>query len=207
MKKLYFFVVVLVLTQKVEAKKLQGQIYYMLDTVTVTMNIPINFLTKEPNYQSLQNKLKYIDSEGVKKILRPTEASEIRFDYNSESIRMLSRKNTLEWSNVFFSNTNIFLKLEIDGELQLFNYYSTQSSPGMYNGASGMMTGGFSHRTHNLILQKSNEELNQPFWLSFKDDMMEYFKGCPDLSDKIKHKEFRKKDLRSIVTYYNTNCK
>lgn len=43
---------------------------------------------------------------------------------------------------------------------------------------------------------------------SFKTQGYDYFNDCPDLASKIKNKEkgFEKKDIKKIVTYYNSNC-
>ena len=51
MKKLIFITVIgLIFIFKLEAKKIEGQIFYKNDTVYVTMNIPVKFFTQELNY-------------------------------------------------------------------------------------------------------------------------------------------------------------
>ena len=120
---------------------------------------------------------------------------------------MLSRYNSLGLGNIFSMSTNIFLKLETDGKLKLFNYYYTQSSPGMYNASTGAMTGGYSYSVERYILQKGDGELKRPKSLTFKKDMVEYFSYCPALVEKIESKYFRKNDLEFIVNYYNSNCR
>lgn len=208
MRKLIFITVIgLIFTLRLEAKKIEGQIFNKNDTVNVTMNIPIKFFTQEPNYEKLQYKIKYFDSTGVKKVLRPEDAVEIRFTYEYEKIRMLSRQNTLGLGNIFSMSSNIFLRIEIDGDLKLFNYYYTQSSPEMYNASTGITTGGYSYSVEKYILQKGDGELKRPKGLAFKKDMIEYFSDCPELVDKIESKDFRKNDLESIVRFYNSNCR
>ncbi len=208
MRKLIFIIAFgLIFSFKLEAKKIEGQIFYNNDTISVTMKIPVKLFTQEPNYEKLQYKVKYFDSLGVKKVLRPDDAQEIRFTYEFEKVRMLSRKNTLSLGNIFSMSSNIFLRIEIDGDLKLFNYYYTQSSPGMYNASTGMMTGGYSYSVERYILQKSDGELKRPKGLTFRKDMIKYFNDCPELSKKIENKEFRKSDLESIVRFYNVSCR
>lgn len=85
MKQLIFITIIgLIFTLKLEAKKIEGQICYEKDTVNVIMQIPLNFLTQEPNYERLQMRIKYFDSLGVKNTLRPSDAKEIRFTYQNE---------------------------------------------------------------------------------------------------------------------------
>lgn len=120
---------------------------------------------------------------------------------------MLSRYNSLGFGNIFSTSTNIFLRLEIDGKLKLFNYYYTQSSPGMYNSSTGGMTGGYSYTVEKYVFQKETGELKRFKGLTFRKDMIEYFNDCPELSKKIEDKEFRKNDMESIVRYYNSNCR
>lgn len=47
---------------------------------------------------------------------------------------------------------------------------------------------------------------NQPFSKSFIKSTTKFFEDCPELTKKIKLKEYKKKDLQSIVRFYNTNC-
>jgi hypothetical protein len=206
MKKLIFITVIgLIFIFKLEAKKIEGQIFYKNDTVYVTMNIPVKFFTQEINYKKLQYKIKYFDSLGVKKVLRPDDAEEIRFTYQYEKVRMLSRTNTLGLGNIFSMSSNIFLRIEIDGVLKLFTYYYTQSYQ-MNNTSIGMSRGVFFYGEEKSILQKGDGELKIPKGLRFKKDMIQYFNDCPELSKKIEVKVFRKCDLDSIVRFYNRSC-
>ncbi|HTO16638.1 MAG TPA: hypothetical protein VLZ83_12765 [Edaphocola sp.] len=208
MKRISLLVVIgLILSFKLEAKKIEGRILFENDTIEVTFNIPIKFFTQEPNYEKLQYKVKYFDSTGNKIILRPDKAKEIQLKYKNENVRMLSRYNSLRLGNIFSMSTNIFLRLETDGKLKLFNYYYTQSSPGMNNETTSTMTGGYSYNVEKYILQKGDGELKRPKGLTFKKDMIEYFSDCPALVEKIENKDFHKKDLEFIVTFYNSNCR
>jgi len=208
MRKIVFWVVIgLVLTLKLEAKKIEGKIFFEHDTAEVILIIPIKFFTQEPNFEKLQYKVKYINSIGKKIVLRPDNAREVQFKFENENVRMLSRYNSLGLGSIFSSSNNIFLRLEIDGELKLFNYYYTQSSPGMYNASTGTMTGGYYYSVERYVLQKGDGELKRPKSLTFRNDMAEYFSDCPGLVERIEDKDFRKGDLKSIVKFYNTRCR
>jgi hypothetical protein len=207
MKRLPFLIViVLMIAIKTEAKKIEGEILFKNDTLDVIFKIPINLFSKEINYEKLQYKIKYSDSTGNKFAIKPDQANEIRFIYKNEEVRILSRYNSLRLGNIFSMNKKIFLKLEIDGKLKMFKYYFTESSPVMYNSSSEVTTGGYSHSEDKYILQKGEEELVRLKGLTFRKDMMEYFIDCHELSKKIQSKEYRKKDIETIVSYYNSNC-
>ena len=207
MRKLFSLIIIgLVCSLNAEAKKIEGKIILDHDTIDVIFNIPFKFFAQEPNYEKLQYKVKFYDSTGKRGVIRPDHAKEIRFKLYGKDIRMLSRHQSSGMGNVFSTNYKLFLKLEIDGKLQLFNYYQTNSSPGMYNAGTGMMSGGHSYTTERYVLQKENGELKRPRGLTFKKDMVNYFQDCPELAQKIENKEFRKADMESLVHYYNSNC-
>jgi predicted Zn-ribbon and HTH transcriptional regulator len=203
MKRIYLLMVIgLMFAWKLEAKKMEGKILFDHDTLAVTFNIPVNFFSQEPIYEKLQYKVKYYDTAGKKIVLKPDQAKEIQFQYEGKTVRMLSRNNSTGWAN-----STLYLKLEIDGNLKLFNYYYTQNSPGMYNSSTGTTTGSYSYGVEKYMLQKADGELKRPKGLTFKKDMVEYFSDCPALIEKIESKDFRKNDLEFIVNFYNSNCK
>lgn len=187
------------------AKKIDGKILFESDTIDVVFNVPIKFFSGEPDFQRLQFRVKYYDSEGLKHILKPDDAKEIQFSYKSESIRMISHYNSIN-APVYTTSRNIFLKLQIDDKLKLYNYYYTQSSAGYYNAGTGVSSGGTYYTVEKYVLQKGNGALKRPKNLGFKNDMIAYFSDCPSLVEKIESKEFRKGDLEAIVAYYNLNC-
>ncbi len=208
MKKIYIlFLIGMIVSFQLEAKKIEGIILFESDTISVTFNIPFKLFSKEPNYEKMQYKVIYFDSSGKKTILRPGNAKEIRFQYEYEKVRMLSRYNSLGLGKIFSINKNIFLKLETDGKLKLFNFYYSQKSPGIYDASTGAMTAGLSYDVDNYILQKEDGEIKRPKGLTFKKDMIAYFSDCPVLVEKIESKYFRKNDLEFIVNFYNSYCR
>ena len=207
MRKIGLLIVIgLILTSKTAAKKLEGKLLLENDTMEVTFHVPVNLFTQEINYEKLQHKIKYFDSSGKKVIISPDQAEEIRFIYKREEIRMLSRYCSRRLGRVFLMNHHLFLKLEIDGKLKMFKYYFTENSPVMYNSSKNVTTMGYSFTADRYILQKSDEEIFMPRDLTFRKDMVKYFQDCPELFLKIENKEYRQKDLKIVVCYYNSNC-
>jgi hypothetical protein len=185
------------------AELLKGKIITEKDTINVTFKIPFTIFFKEPNYIKLQEKITYQDASGKACVLKPGYATEIQFSYAGSEIRMLSRFKSIFLGSIFSSNQYIFLKLEVDGDVKLFNHYFRRSSGGMYNGATGMTTGGGSYVANDYILQKGSGDL-----VLVRDISLEtYFSQCPALVEKIKNKTYPIKDMVTIVRYYNSDCK
>jgi hypothetical protein len=187
------------------AKKLEGYfINQENDTIEVLFSIPTKFLSGQAHFESIQWRVKYYNSSNEKQILKPSQAKEFGFVFKGEQVRFLSRKNSLSLSGPFFGDTEyVFLKLEVEGKLKLFHFYSTQSSPGIYNASSGMMTGGYFYSLERYILQKDDGELFKPRGIAFRKDMAKYLFDCPTVADRIEGRDLKKGDIEQIVVEYN----
>lgn len=189
------------------AKKIPGEIVLNNDeTVSVTFLIPFGFLSSTPTYTKLQTRVRYIDKSDRRVVLKPGDAKEISFTWKGQRIRMISVHDDLGLQSLFSSQQNVFLKLEIDGEMRLFTSYFVQTSPGMYNGSMGMSTGGSYYNVEKFVLQKKGGPLKQPRSLSFRKDMSEYFSDCPELVERIQKRDLRRGDLELMVMEYNKKC-
>ena len=201
MKRLSLIIIaVFTLTINAEARKTAGQIIFHDRTIEVIFAIPRNFLSKEPSYEQLQYRIKYTDHNNQKNVLRPNDALEIRFHHKNEEIRMLSRYNPLEMKETF-------LKLETDGSLKLFTYFVTEKSQKMHTLPEDHIKEEHTFHHEHFFLQKDTEELRRVKHLNFKRDLAQYLDDCPDLAGKIETRDFQRKDLQSIVQYYNMNCR
>lgn len=189
-----------------EARKMKGKIVFEGETIEVTFNIPMRTFSDGPNFEKLQHRVRYYNRNGKTISIRPTDAKEFSFRYIGTDIRMVSVKNLFGSGNPPPSRPRIFLRIEVEGKVNMFTFYSTQSSPGLYNPTMGMSTGGVTYSAERYVLQKNDDLLWSPRSLSFKKDMSEYFKDCPDLVQKIQDQSFRKDDLEAIVHYYNSRC-
>ncbi|MGN6647392.1 MAG: hypothetical protein ACTHJT_12780 [Cytophaga sp.] len=207
-KYLLIFAVLLCCSMYVRAAELvKGKILTDKDTLDVTFKIPVFAITGDVNYIKLQEKVKYLDASGNQCVLKPGQAVEIQFTFRGSKIRMLSRFKSIYLGSMFSSNEYIFLQLLVDGGVRLLGHYRRQSSGGMYNGATGMYTGGGSYVANDYILQKGNGNLVQVYGGSFRNEMAEYFSQCPELVEMIRNKTYRIRDMEAIVKYYNTSCK
>jgi hypothetical protein len=207
MNKIGLLIVIgLILTFKVDAKRVEGKLLLKHDTLDVIFKIPVGLFTQEIDFEKIQRKIKYFNSMGEKVVIRPEQAEEIRFKYKHEEIRMLSRISSKRLNDLFSKNQYYFLKLEIDGKMKLFRYFYSETSPGAYDASTDGITGGHSYSASKYILQRLGEEIYIPKNLSFRKEMMKYFQDCPVLSLRIENREFRKRDLDAIVRYYNSHC-
>lgn len=196
-KILFFFIAFVIIHPGAIAKKIEGTIVFENGTErTVTFKIPFRLLSSHADYERLQHRVKFFD-KGEKLVLRPGEASEFRFQYQNETVRMVSISGSgLE--GLFARNNAIFLKLEIDGALRLYRFFATRSSGG-YNST-------YTYQTAEYYLQKGKGPLKRPKGISFRKDMVEYLSDCPTVADKINDKDFKRRDLEVIVMFYNKNC-
>lgn len=160
------------------------------------------------NYFKLQEKVKYTDSFGEKKTLRPEQAKELVFNFNGEEIRMISipKSGDLSLGRLLSSSTSIFLKLEVTGNMRLFYYEYKQMNFGVASPAGSGSNGYFAYED-KYILQKNDGPLKWPKEISFRKDMIEYFSDCPELVAKIERKEFKRDHLIEIVRFYNSYCR
>jgi len=193
MKKILLLILsVIVFYQAAQAEKLplKGQIIYANDTVDVTFIIPFSEISGQINFIKLQQSVTYINSSNKKVKIKPTQAKEIRFKYGSGIQRMISVYNSISLGTLMEMDTCIFLKLNIDGNLKLFTYYAY--------GKYGVAT--------SYIVKKTDAPIMAPDWISFRFDMKKYLSDCPVLVAKLEDKEYKARDLESIVMFYNNTC-
>lgn len=195
-------VIGLVFTMDLLAKEVEGQIIFEDDTVNVTFDIPFKAFGNEPIYERLQRRVKYYDASGKKKVLKPKQAKEISFNDGSQMIRMLSR--AYKEPGLATKKKPLFLKLEVDGEVKMFTYYDSRpfliSLP---NGANNRVPGG---GVEIELIQKESSTLKKPKELAFRKDILAFFSDCPELAQKIEARDFRRRELASIVQFYNLTC-
>ncbi len=198
MKKTFFFLVLLVAVHaNAVAKKIEGTIIFENGVErTVTFKIPFRLLSGHADYERLQHRVRFFD-KGKELVLKPGEASEFRFSYQNETVRMVSiRHSGLE--GLFSGDNAIFLKLEMDGHLRLYRLYETR--------VSGGYDSSHPHQTEEYYLQKKGGALKRLKAFSFRKDMADYLSDCPSVADKIKDKDFKRRDLEVIVIAYNKDC-
>jgi hypothetical protein len=186
------------------AEKVEGMIFYPDgDKEEVIFDLPV--VAGKINYFKLQEKVKFSDSFGEVKVLRPEKVKELRFTFNDEKIRMISlNKSDYVPGSPISSSENIFLKLEVKGNLSLFYYEGTE--------LRNTQIGSYYSFIDNYILKKEDgsllsSNLSTRTTNQFRKIMMEYFSDCPELVTKIEKKEFERQHIREIVGFYNSYCK
>jgi hypothetical protein len=206
MRTLFTIAALVVIIFQSYGRKIQGTIVSNGKSRQVTFDIKVPLLADEPNFERIQYKVRYYDESGKKNTLRPDDADEIWFEYEGMEVRMISCVNSIGGGSLFSTSSRIFLKLEIDGPLRLYRYYYKQTTPGYYGGPGAGYSGGTTYTADNLIFQKGNGPLKQPRTLGWKKDMLDYFRDCPALHERIESKDLRRKEIEAIVLYYNQHC-
>ena len=128
------------------------------------------------------------------------------------------------------------LKLLADGRLQLWvqvrvknkyepkileltvvgkNVFCYEESQMVYRTSNtvnnGMGIGDFATETF-IYLRKPGEAMAIPIitndfiFRSFRKRASEYFADCPELADKIRKRELRKREIKEIIEFYNNHC-
>src|SRR6478609_2749428 len=88
------------------------------DTTYVIFDIPLYL--NSPNYHMIQNEIKYFDSNGKKVKLKSRITTTYCFLFNDSLIKMVAYNGPMVLAK--------FLKLQVDGELKLYIFYSPSSS-------------------------------------------------------------------------------
>ncbi len=197
MKKIFFaFIFFQTIAISAIAKKIEGLIIYPDDTIRVTFIIPTDISGTIPYFFELQRSIKYFDSDGKKKKIRPTDASEIQFTLDNNTYRMLSRKmnfHTYNSVNSDLIDSVMFLKLEVNGYLKLFSF----NQPDM----------GVQNRTVSYLFQKNDSELKWLNWFRVKKDLMEYLGDCDSAVEMVKQSNvFLGVKVIPLVEKYNSDC-
>ncbi len=198
MNKVSFLVfVALLLTIEAAAREVQG-FYINLtgDTSKVIFDIPI-VAPNVPLIRSLHFEIMFLDKNQIERTLKPHQAREVCFTYNNITTRLLARADQLNLARTMFKKNKsyVFLKLEVDGKLQLFSFYHTQH-----------VSMDFSYESQMTIFQKDNGLLFIPNNYRFRHSVRKYLKDCPELVKRLKRKLYGKGDEVEIAEYYNEYC-
>ncbi|OFY33469.1 MAG: hypothetical protein A2W91_09830 [Bacteroidetes bacterium GWF2_38_335] len=191
-----------------DAKQVEGLIIYENDTVKVTFDIPVTMFKKKINFRKIQYRIKYLDSLGNKEVLKPRMAKGIIIKFEELNIKMISEKNSLTWWTFLVKNSNIFLKLELNGELKLYKYFLHPSSGTVYTpGSNQFLFVSYKDNGVRYVLKKGEGKLNRVWYVYYVIGMQDYFRDCPALVDALNTKYKSIEDIEFIVRFYNSQCK
>lgn len=188
------------------AKEIQGTIIdNQGDSIQAILEIPYNHNTyfRDPNFFSLQKKVKIRLPNGQIKILWPGDVREISFYHGGHTIRMVSRKNNLK-TNRMGAPKQMFLRLIQDGPVKLFRYYSPLEASVQYYGPSIISDQNLDNE--EFLLQKGDMDFFQPSEKVFKRDILMYLQDCPDFVNSLLAQDLTIEQLESIITDYNQAC-
>lgn len=183
----------------VSGAEIKGKIYFEHDTATVTFKVPLSLFGRQPVLHNLRSKIVYFNAKGQRKVLRAKDAREIKFTYENETIRMVSKPhpNSLNKKRPRY----YFLKLEEGGSpLNLYIFYDETTSD---DGMNSVHT----DYVERYFIEKNEKELIPVGGLSFRKKILEIVGDCPEVARKIESREWRKRDLKEIVSFYNRSCK
>jgi hypothetical protein len=179
------------------ARLVQGYFINLTDdTVKVKFDIPIA-PPNTPNVRLIHFGVRFLDSNGQERELKPHQAKEFCFQYNNETTRLISRIDHLNLEKKLFkkNKTYVFLKLEVEGKLRLYSFYYTQH-----------VNMDFSYESKFMIFQKGSGLLYLPKRTGFRKALMKYLVDCPDVYQRLKLKMYGKGDELEIVKDYNDKC-
>jgi hypothetical protein len=107
------------------------------------------------------------------------------------------------------------LELVEKGKVTLYTE-TNQSHRPVYTGNTGangqVYMGGNFISIKNLYVLRENENVashlgsDELFSKNFKQAASNFFQDCSKLVKKIQNREFKKKEIKAIVKYYNSNC-
>ena len=205
MRLLMFVVAFLSITFSSEAKKIEGEIAFNDHIEKVIFKIPTDILSGKPAFEKIQHEVDYIDAEGKKKIIYPTDARAIKFYIQGEKVVMFSCQNQTEEGRLDpFGRERVFMRAIVYGPLTLYEY-AFRSITSATN-ATGNVSA-LDAVKYKYVLQHTIEPLKKIKDLNFRKDMEEYLSDCPEVVELIHNRDLRKKDIQAIVEFYNSNCK
>ena len=199
-RNVFLLICALTLSFAAQAVKLPGQIYRDGVIEDVTLRVKTNLLG-DLQLITMQYKIIYFDKKGNKHKLRPGEADEIHFDFKGEHVRMICVDNNLYSGSIFRGNgRKIFLRNFIEGPLSLFEfYYESQTMAG----PNGQMV----RNIHvDYVLKKYDGPLFIPVHIGFRKSMLQFLDDCPAVVEKLQDRELRRRNLETMVKYYNEQC-
>ena len=208
MKKILLLQILILVSIFAIAKKhqIKGRIITRTGTLNVTLLIPGT--KKSVDVTSLMREIQYLNKDDKKVQLKPTQAKEIFFEFNKDTIHLVSTR--VQWTKR--RSERFFLRLIIDGKIKLYHYYYTKSSTRSYgsggtNGSINVTDVTTRGTSVMKIVQKGTRSGKKISMLAIRKGMRPLIVDCKKLhKDLSKLKTSLSYSLESIIEYYNTNC-
>lgn len=205
--KLIILVLSLFIAVDVNAKKMNGIIYFENDSAEVEFDVPYLLLSDNIDMESLQLKVSYKDAAGKKNTASPENTKGFKIFDGDKVIEMMSFKNTLDLGKTFKRPDFIFLEVVRKGSVYLMLYYyhdGVLAGPSMQSQTI---------RTTNCIVKKQKGPLTRFGAFTYNKDLRKFYSDCPSLIAKYNNGDFNGTDPYNIelntkvADYYNENCK
>lgn len=192
-KSLLVTVLVLLFATSLEAKREEGVIITINETINAELIIPYHLLEKQPNYKAMQRGIRYVDNEGKKRRVKPSDVIRFEFDSNGKSYKMVSMRGKEGAGMVLGLRKNFFALELVSGNVKLYKMVYEDK-----NFSSDSFT-----TDHERYILERDGILKVPHAINFRNEMVAYFAEYPALVEKIQSKEYRYSDLEKIVNDYN----
>jgi hypothetical protein len=176
--------------------------------VQVLVIVPTALLSDKVSNQNACNGFDFIDKKNKTQTLYATDIKEYGFTYQGEKYVYQSLSET-KGEEIYVMGIKVrqpFYRLLQDGAVKLYYTYVTHTTT----------NGGSTTSLEYLFWRGLNDTFTtgtNPFKRSGQGvnakSLEEYFEDCPELSQKIKNKEYKNGDDRyeRIAKFYNTSCK
>jgi len=200
MKKIFIFIIASLFSTMTFADFENMDAWYIThnsDTVKGIMIIPLDE-NGGINFAKLQWRISFIDTVGHYCRLHPDEISSFTIINGFEKIKYNSIR--------VGQDSYVFARLAINGYLNLYIFYKEILEGGWIEGSYiknyflGYPT---SAKQDYFILIKGNGEKTDVNWDTFNKKMPRFFYDYPELSKKIKSKNYKFTDIYRIVRDYN----
>lgn len=119
----------------------------------------------------------------------------------------------------YYMNTNKknkikLLELVVEGDVSLYVDYRYIITASNNVGSNSIISNNYYYKNKTSLYLSRNKssdvvlikEQNKIVYKSIKKFIVNYFKNCPVLVDKINNREFEEEEIIKIVEYYNTYC-
>lgn len=178
------------------------------DTIRAVFTIPLRI--GGINYDVIVNSLYYREADNVRKTLKPENAKEVQFVYKNNTIRLISlnlngitQKQLNKNADLLRFKKNAFLRLMVDGTVQMYYLPNKSISTGGFYSYDSGMTPGMDLKIDRHLLCKNNDWtiITSTFFII---NIKKYFSDCPELA--ITGIKYDFDDLEKIVREYNATC-
>ena len=140
------------------------------------------------------------------------ENGKVKFRKTNDSKAMTYHFGNLERVEFFLNDEKVtYVRLEVKGKSKAITLKQlVQGEISLFSAIDHNVGAGYLIEEYYLKKQDEKKPIllttSNIFSKNFKKVATEYFKDCSKLIQKINNKEFKKRDIEEIVTYYNSEC-